>query len=221
MRRCVVAFCLMLLLASLSPAIAAGNEKPTPIPIPAAGQESYAHTGFYLGAGGTWAFQMFQNKVEDLTNTTNVELGQSYGANAHLGYRLASWISTEGHYEFLNGFDAKVNGRDALHFKGTAVTGDFKFHFIPKGPVQPNFLIGIGGMKYTVNDELNLGLKGGQWAFAGRLGAGIDFYFTRHFLMNVEGSAVLTTNDITNPTAKTSVTGLYFFSTQFGFQYRW
>jgi hypothetical protein len=228
MKTSVIVVCFMLLLGTpLSLAIAAGNGEGTEDPSAAGGQgasgsgrESFAHKGFYLGAGGTWAFQMFQNKVEDLTEQP-VELGQTYGANAHMGYRVLSWLSTEVDYEFLNGFQAKVAGQDALLFKGHAVTGDLKFHFIPVGPVQPNFLIGFGGMKYSVRDELGLGLKGGQWAFAARLGGGIDFYLTRHFLLNVEGSAVLTTNDITNPTSRESVTGLYYFSTQFGLQYRW
>ncbi len=184
------------------------------------GKESYSHKGFYLGAGGTFAIQMFNNKVEEVTNQT-VELGQTYGANAHMGYRALSWLSTGIDYEFLNGFQAKIAGRDALLFKGHVVTGDLKFHFIPKGPVQPNILIGFGSMKYAIKDELGLGLSGGQWAFAARLGGGVDFYLTRHFLLNAEGSAVLTTNDITNPTSLESVTGLYYFSTQFNFQYRW
>ena len=223
----IFVFCMLLAGMPLSSAIAAEkNDAPSNPPAAGeqgasgSGQESYAHKGFYLGAGGTWAFQMFQDKVREVTNDV-VELGQTYGANARLGYRVASWLSTEVEYEFLNGFEAKVAEQDALLFKGHAVGGNLKFHFIPVGPVQPNVLIGFGGMKYSITDELGLGLKGGQWAFAARLGGGIDFYLSRHFLLNVQGSAVLSTNDITDPTSAESVTGLYYFSTQFGFQYRW
>jgi len=220
--------CVLVSLATpVSMAIAAANKDSSPDPAAAAapgasssGQESYAHKGFYLGAGATWAVQLFQDKVQDLTDQ-KIELGQTYGANAHLGYRAASWFSTEVDYEFLNGFKAEVAGSDALRFKGHAVTGDMKFHFIPVGPIQPNVLVGFGGMKYMINDDLGLGLKSGQWAFAARLGGGIDFYLTHHFLLNVEASAVLTTNDITDPTSTKSLTGLYYFSTQFGIQYRW
>jgi hypothetical protein len=228
MKTRAIIVCLMLLVGMpMSSAIAAGRDFTSEERAAAdgqqasgSGQESYSQKGFYLGAGGTWAIQMFKNKIEDLTNQT-VELGQTYGANAHMGFRALSWLSTGVEYEFLNGFEAKVAGKEALLFKGHTVTGDLKFHFIPKGPVQPNILLGFGGMKYTIKDQLGLGLTGGQWAFAARLGGGVDFYLSRHFLLNAEGSAVLTTNDITDPTSRESVTGLYYFSTQFNFQYRW
>ena len=48
----------------------------------------------------------------------------------------------------------------------------------------------------------------------------LDVYLTKHFLINGEGTVILTTNDITSPTSRQSLTGLYYLSTKAGFQYR-
>jgi opacity protein-like surface antigen len=64
----------------------------------AADNESFGHHGFYFGAGGTYAFHLFQNKIQNVTSQP-VDLTQSYGANARIGYRLLSWFSTELEYE--------------------------------------------------------------------------------------------------------------------------
>jgi hypothetical protein len=131
-----------------------------------------------------------------------------------------SWFSAELEYEWLNGFKARVAGQEVLFLKGQNVTGNLKFHIIPVGPVQPNLCVGFGGMQYRVNDQLGLGLSHQQWAFAGRLGGGLDIYLTKHFLINGEGTVILTTHDITAPTSRQSLTGLYYVSTEAGFQYR-
>jgi hypothetical protein len=48
----------------------------------------------------------------------------------------------------------------------------------------------------------------------------LDVYLTKHFLINGEGTVILTTSDITSPTSRQSLTGLYYLSTEAGFQYR-
>jgi hypothetical protein len=219
----------ILLICFIIPAYSAGADEesagfpPQTIRMPGQAKpktESYSHHGFYLGAGGTWGFQLFDNKVRELTGE-QAKIDSTYGANARMGYRLLSWFSTEVEYEWLNGFDASFNGQDLLRIKGQNVTGNMKFHFIPVGPVQPNFLVGFGGMEYKVEDRIGAGRTQSQWAWATKLGGGLDIYMTKHFLFNAQGSVVLTTNDITDPTSSESVTGLYYVSAQAGFQYRW
>jgi hypothetical protein len=38
----------------------------------------------------------------------------------------------------------------------------------------------------------------------------------KHFLINGEGTVILTANDITSPTSRQSLTGLYYASTEAG-----
>src|SRR5262249_9620465 len=123
-------------------------------------------------------------------------------------------------YEWLNGFKANSGGQEVLLLKGQNVTGNLKFHIIPVGPVQPNLCVGFGGMHYRANDQLGLGLSHQQSAFASRLGGGLDIYLTKPFLINGEGTVILTSNDIASPTSRQSLTGLYHVSTEAGFQYR-
>jgi hypothetical protein len=112
-----------------------------------------------------------------------------------------------------------VLGIEVIRVKGHTLTGNVKVP-IPLGPVQPYALGGIGATRYTVEERLGLGLSFSEWAFAGRLGGGLDLYLTRSFLLNGAVTLILTTHDVNNPTERENITALYYAGAQFGFQYR-
>ncbi len=116
--------------------------------------EGYDRRGFFVGAGGSYAGENFDdNPVHDvesifdpLTSTTSDD---SWSVRSHAGYRCHSRFSVSASAEVFGGFDTTWSG-----FQGTgsddidlyAVTADVKGYLLT-GRYQPYVLLGGGFMK--------------------------------------------------------------------------
>ena len=193
-----------------------------------ADDDGFSRSGFYLGVGATGAIHLFEDEVKNQSGGL-AEVEDSAGLNARLGYRALSWLALEAQYEWVAGLDfvatqdlGPVAGKgDTLaRLQSHTVTANLKL-LLPIWRIQPYLLAGIGGSYYDIDNKTGfLGARGDEWAFAGRVGVGGDLYLTKNLLAFLEVSGVLTTLDITAPTATGSLTGLYYLSTQLGLQYR-
>lgn len=180
--------------------------------------EDFDRSGFYVGGGGTWATPLFEDEIENAVGTP-IDLDDSFGANAQLGYRIFSFLALEAGYEWVDSFDLSVMGVDALELEGHVVTGNLKL-LAPTWRIQPYLLAGAGVAFLEARDTLGLGLDADATPFAGRLGGGIDFYVTKHVLLNVGAGVVLTTEKIDDDLTAQDVDNIHYVTVNAGLQVR-
>lgn len=156
--------------------------------------EGYSRTGWYVGAGSSYAHALFESEIEDAVGVSaNIE--DSYGFNALIGYRILPILAFELGYEWIDALEASVNGMKGLDIEAQVVTANAKF-ILPMLKLQPYVLAGIGGIRYDAQDKIGVGLAVRDEAFAGRVGAGFEFYLTHHVALNASATAVLSTEKI-------------------------
>lgn len=180
--------------------------------------DPFDRAGFYLGGGGTYQYNVFNSRIEDVIQdevddalpgaNANFELDDSAGINLLLGYRVGSWFGLELQYEWIGEYDIKgstdvptpISG-NLYSIEGHTLTVNTKW-IIPFWRVQPYFLLGGGlAVSRVENGELASALNalggeiddGTHAKPAARVGLGLDLYITQHIVMNAQASAVLTT----------------------------
>jgi opacity protein-like surface antigen len=197
-----------------------------------ADDDGFSRSGPYLGVGATGAIHLFEDDVET-QSAGFVEVDQSPGLNARVGYRVLSWLALEAQYEWVSGFDfvaaqdipanpligAKSKGTRLARLQSHAVTADLKL-LLPIWRFQPYLIGGVGAAFYEFDDKTGAGLDKDETAFVGRVGLGADVYITKHLLAFVEGTGLLSTLDITDVTNQANISDLHYFSLQLGLQYR-
>ena len=115
--------------------------------VPALAQsQDYARPGFYLGAGGTYAFHWFPGDFdEDLSGGPTVRSSDSGGFNLQGGYRVNSWFGAELEYEWMEGFGNRTDlDGNIAKLRSHLVTVNGKFLYSGWGRWQPYGLLGVG-----------------------------------------------------------------------------
>lgn len=156
----------------------------TPAASPAAAVEveegiDYAATGCYIGAGGSYAFELF-----DRTGSGS-SVADSFGFFVTTGYRLHPNIAVEARYDHFVEFDL-----DPGQYDGWALTANAKGYMLT-GRFQPYGLIGLG---YIDIDAKNTSGRAGDSAVM-RFGLGMDAYITEHLSVGPEVAYVLPFGD--------------------------
>jgi outer membrane protein W len=179
----------------------------------------FARRGAYVGIGASRGFNSFGEAVHDATNTTSIDVEDTWGLNARAGYRFAKWFALEGEYEWLDGFPVRFQTTDLAEITTHTLTVNARF-IVPLGRVQPYFVMGFGGIFFDTNNQTFLHFSADD-APCGRLGAGVDFYVTRNLLLNLGAEGVL--NDakieLAGPFGD-SGHGLDYVALQFGLGFR-
>lgn len=184
----------------------------------AASGSDYARRGLYVGVGGAYVIEHFDlpDEIERLPESTDsfrdVEAGDSWGAEARVGYRVHPNVAAEGQLQYYDNFaiDVAADGRPesplrkALTLNGLSLMANVKGYPFT-GRVQPYGLGGLGLLwihaqgSHARSDDFfhtRAGFKDHDVQFAGRLGGGIDGYITQNLLLNVEASFVLPTGSL-------------------------
>jgi opacity protein-like surface antigen len=179
----------------------------------------YARPGWYLGAGGTWAPHWWKAPDDELH--ARVITNNSFGFQVRGGYRINRWLATELEYEWLDGFDNEVNGSTIFKLRTHVITANAKFLCPGLSRFQPYVLFGAGVAIFDVMDRNNQenALESGSTGFALRATAGLDFYITKNWLLNLEAGAVIPTNELDVSTGG-ELEELFYVPIQLGFQYR-
>ena len=204
--------------------------------------DPFDRPGVYIGAGGTYQFNAFSGRIEDVIEdevkdaipgaTADFDLDESAGFNALVGYRVWSWFALELQYEWVDEYDIdgsidlplEISGK-LYSIEGHTLTANTKW-IIPFWRIQPYLLIG-GGLaiadvsKGSLADAIvSVGGDiddGKNYDPVARGGIGLDLYLTEHILINAQASAVLTT--LGNPDIG-DVDDLNYMSFAAGLQYR-
>lgn len=206
--------------------------------------DPFDRPGPYVNVGGSFAYNFFDAQIEEfledeLGQEGSVEIDESGGLNARVGYRAASWFAAELAYEWIDRYDIEVGGD--LGPGGSALSGklyDIEGHtltlntrwIVPVWRIQPYLLIGAGYSFYDVNrgpiaplleaQDSDIEIQdGNRGAFAGRVGLGIDWHLTDHFVLQTEATALVTTEDFDAPN-EGAIDDLYYLSLAAGLQYR-
>lgn len=192
-----------------------------PIAIVADEDEGFAHPGFYLGVGGSYVTDTFENSVQDALADAgigvSIDVDESWGANAVVGYRLLPFLAIEAEYEWIDEFDIRGNGTTVASLEAQSVTGNLKW-IVPTWRIQPYLLTGLGATRWELEDDLGLGLSDTRWDLAGRLGLGLDLYLTHHLLLTAGANAVLT--DTSVDLLGHEIRPFFYVGGQAGLQYR-
>jgi opacity protein-like surface antigen len=159
----VLAFSLTLFAA---PAVRADSDTP----------ECCDYNGLFAGIGGGYAFEDFDRG----------KAGNGAYANLRLGYRFLDIVAIEGLGEFMPHFDGQ-GGRYAGG-ETSIWSGFLNLKVYPTarltGFVQPYLLAGAGVMFGNTHD----GPEHDDNGFAGRFGAGIDFFLTEHVIFTTDAA---------------------------------
>ena len=176
---------------------------------PGSAQDDFARKGFYVGLGGTYAIDTFENELEDeiedaVGGPVRVSVDDSLGINGRIGYRFHRRISAEVQAEWIDGFEANVSvpgfGKIAgVELEPSVITANAKGHLLT-GRYQPFLLVGLGVMsaKAKFRDTVGLGLAASErfTDFTTRFGAGLDLYATENVVLSVGADYVLPFGDL-------------------------
>jgi hypothetical protein len=162
----------------------------------------YHRRGVYLGLAGSWAVEKF-----DDDNDINIE--DSVGVNARVGYHALSWLSLEAQAEYLPKFEIDF-GPDTGDLAVWLAGANLRLN-LPTDLIQPYALLGGG---YMGADLSGAGTGGrdydGNGGF-GRVGGGVEFYFWPFLALDAGVTYVIPAGDVQD---------LQFLSIHWGAIYR-
>jgi opacity protein-like surface antigen len=219
-----------------------------------AGQEDhdpFDRSGFYVGVGASLQYNVFESQIEDAITdeiTTgdlvigSLDIDESFGVNATIGYRVASFFALELEYEWIDRYDIGADGQFTIgdlgsisdsgtlySIEGHTLTANTRW-ILPIWRIQPYLLIGGGfslsdvehGDLYDTYSPLLVaeGIdidEGDSLVAAGRAGIGFDWYLTESLVLNTEAGVVITT--LSSPDID-DIEDLNYLSFQAGLQYR-
>jgi outer membrane protein W len=179
--------------------------------------DPYNRSGGYIGVGATYGLELMDGTLDDAFKPLNGSASNSWGAHATAGYRFSKWISTEVEYEWMNGFNTRAAGIAIASLEMQTATLNLKVT-APYRQFQPYFLVGAGATWVTMNKAFFNGLDTTSPSFSARFGAGLDYYFTPSFYLNLGTDVIVNSARVTVPGGKGR--GLDYLAGQFGFGYR-
>jgi len=176
---------------------------------PTARAQDYLRTGWYAGARGVYTQEDFD---------IDASVDDDFGFNVFAGYRLFSFLGSDFEFEYIDALAAR--GKPAgpnFDVRTFNLSWNFRFYplafaFEPSSPfqrVQPYLAAGVANQWVTLNRVPSGDEHKGN--FAGRLGAGIDFYLTPNLALTTNGIYTLGTGEVSE---------FRYWSIGWGFLYR-
>jgi opacity protein-like surface antigen len=187
---------------------------------PARGDESFAHSGAYLGVGASRSLNLIEDFLSDNPVLSHIHVNDVWGVNGRAGYRLTSWFALEAEYEWLDDYNFKLGPVDLGRIGAQTASANLKL-IGPFGRFQPYLLLGAGAIFVSVHNRFGV-LDVSSPEFAGRVGLGMDVFVTQNLYVNVGFEGVLSPAKIsvTTPVFAASVHGLGTVNLQFGLGWR-
>ncbi len=172
------------------------------------GTDEYERKGWFVSLAGSYAVPTNETDLEDdassaMGTPVGMSVDNSLGVGGDIGYRCHRYFSTAVEVEQVMGFGFKwFSKSDAGSFdiEPLAVTTNFKAH-LPLGRFQP-FASAGGGMMAASDNAKGIVV---------RFGTGLDFYATKHIVLNVGVDYLIPLKDLKH---------LNYISVGWGVQYR-
>jgi opacity protein-like surface antigen len=143
---------------------------------------NYARTGPYIGLGGVYAIELFDDNSVGGARTDN-----SGGIHAKAGWRFHPNAAAEVRYDWFHEFDL-----DPGHIDGWLITANVKGYLLT-GRFQPYGLVGMGYLSANGSAGNFAGAAHPAHDFAMRFGGGLDAYITDNIVAGPEFAYVLPT----------------------------
>jgi outer membrane protein W len=161
-----------------------------------AADPEFARSGPYIGVGGTYAFNLVESSFDDFFD--DVDVDDTWGGNARIGYRAFSWLAAEVEYEYLDNFEVSADGVHLADLRAQTISANVRF-IAPIERFQPYLCLGAGATLFSLDDNDVPGLDVDHSSFSGRIGVGFDVYATAHVVLGVGADVVLTAAEVEDP----------------------
>src|SRR5262245_45975955 len=168
-------------------------------------EEDFDRSRFYLGVGPLWAVENFGRDNASAViggQRTELDADNSPGAEARAGYRFHPNLAVEMLGQFYGDMDVHATSpttgqrTDIGDIESASGTVNLKVLAL-RGRVQPYVVGGVGAMWLKpTNLAPNTHIVSQHWAFAGRVGIGVDFYVDENFAVDVEGAYLMPTGPL-------------------------
>lgn len=186
------------------------------------GQDSVG-TNFYIGIGGSWAFEDFEQddiNFDDVFSVA-VDFEDTWGLDLKFGYHLNDFISLEAVYDHFDEFKTDESLTVSTTVSSTSVTGSVAAEgqldittlmvagkFSIPWKVRPFIVLGAGLVRASLRGELSAFLSGDEifqsvyfsesdsnTQGCAKVGVGLDFFPTNNVSIGVEGAYVFSFSD--------------------------
>ena len=144
----------------------------------------YARTGLYIGAEGAVGVAA---KLDDQFDDSGSRVDAAFGVNGRIGYRLHPRVAVEGEFEWIDGFDVKIENDEKIAKGETRFASGNVKGFVLTGRFQPFVLVGAG-YYHAKYKAAGISLSGGDAAL--RAGGGFDVYVTEHIVITFDAEYV-------------------------------
>jgi len=174
----------------------------------AAAADDFTRTGFYLGAGGSYAVNsIFEDWAEDELSGWSVDFENAPGFNVRAGFRFLRVLAAELEYEWLDDYDldfstSGMNGN--VNVQQQTLTANLKLYPIPVWRIQPYILAGVGFQAIDLKGTTSGGFftaSDSDVALAARGALGLDVYITKHIAVYGEAGITYTDYEVDIPSA--------------------
>jgi len=185
-----------------------------------ADDDPYARKGGYIGVGGTYGVGLFDGSIEDAVEPLSAQVSNSWGAHATAGYRFNKYLAAEAEYEWVKGFRTRTANVPLAEIQTQTATANLKV-IAPYRQFEPYFLVGAGATFATVDKAMFNNLDITTGGFSMRFGAGLDYYLSPNFLLNVGTDVVVNSSKISSGIpGNHGGHGLDYLAAQIGFGWR-
>ena len=189
------------------------------VPNARAADSEFARSGPYIGVGATYGINVLESAFDDVLGN-NVDVDNTWGANARLGYRATSWLAVEAEYEYLDNFEVSVDNIRLADLQAQTISANLRF-IVPIKRFQPYLVLGAGATLFSLDDNAVPGLDVDHSSFSGRVGLGFDIYLTRSILLGIGADAVVSNAEVTDEFFSGDSSGsLSYVAIHAGFDYR-
>ena len=176
-------------------------------------EDDYARDGFYVGASlaGVSFMRLADSVDRSVTDFTGdaatAKSETTMGVNFWVGYRMHPRVAAEAQWEWLVPSDMAVTLKDsdtgefltdesAFEVRAWTVTANLKGYILTEGDIQPFLMLGGGIISGELDGRSAYGVSADGLSFLGRMGGGLDYYFTPHIVGVAELSYVLPTGTL-------------------------
>jgi opacity protein-like surface antigen len=172
----------------------------------------------YLTVGASRGVGLFDGTIEDAFNPLSGQVSDTWGANAHVGYRFHKWFAAEVEYEWMKDFGVSAANINFGKIETQVATANLKV-VAPYGAFEPYLLVGAGAIWASLDKSFFFPTDISNPTFTMKFGAGIDYWVTPNVSLSLGAEVVTNSAEIRGP-GNSKGEGIDYLTGQFGIGFR-